>query len=1188
MRKLLSYLMFFCLLLTPLSGLAVPPEKCEHPLAFECFEFTDEDQVTYTPIDIHDHLKEGKGITYMYCPDCGTRFDESKEKNLKERFSHSFDSKTDGKCIYCGYVNTCKHENSDEYAAFFLDGTTFTSIDNVYHLAEGQANVHVFCEDCGVELEPERSEYRSEQQRHSYDSDNKCSLCGHVNDCKHVNLNSWYSFSEEATYTSVDNRNHTVKGPAFFITYCQDCEQTISREKVDEYSDVRNHDYDENQKCRDCGHVNDCKHENTSSWMSFGEDVTYTSVDNRTHTVKGKAEQITYCDDCGQTLSMESLGEATEEQGHNYDENQKCRDCGHVNDCKHETTSSGRSFDWDKSTYTSVDNRSHIAKGSGYIDYWCDDCGQKVRSEPFKDYSEKQDHWYDSNGKCGACGHVNTCTHEHKLTDSWFSNDERTYTQLNARFHLAAGKGQVREYCADCGQELSWKDVASRTERQSHSFSKDGVCTQCGFSNVCQHDGQKYTSFSWDGTPVCKDDGNGQTHTYTGSGKARVVCSKCGSVLSEKAVASHTSRESHWYNDQGVCYECGAARGEECQHENVSVSTYIETNEGATFAAKDAKYHTVTGRVYQYTICDDCGRWISGGLTGETATEDVQHSFLNGVCMDCGYTSACAHEHSHTYRWMSFTESISDINEHGHTLHGDLSVYTWCDDCGDTISGQIREKQALQEPHNLQNGICTICGYQATCTHANKVTKTGIANSARAVYTPVDEKTHSATGEIYYYDECADCGQTFYIDRAHETGTVVEEHTFVGGKCIDCGYGTDTFSVEPFVARCYKIILGRDADEGGLAGWATALANGASAASNIIDGFVRSDEFTNKNLSNEQIVDVLYQAMMGREADAAGKAAWAEVLNQGNSLGAVINGFCGSAEFTALCNQYGIQAGSVDVAPPATGARAKIEAFVKRCYQLILNREADQGGLQGWSDALETGAGQACQIIDGFVRSPEYVNRNLGNAESVDILYQTMLNRAADEGGKAGWVDALEKGYTLQHIINGFCGSAEFTSICNEYGITAGNLLVQGVLVKREAIAPEGEEEAPVVYVNYSSEYTNEEKIRAFVEHCYEAVFGREGDAEGIEAYTKLILEGKKTPKRVAYEIIFSAEFQNNLPGNEAFIRILYRLYFNRDADPEGLAGWIAMLENGASLEEIVNGFATSEEFKAIVNEMKS
>ena len=227
-------------------------------------------------------------------------------------------------------------------------------------------------------------------------------------------------------------------------------------------------------------------------------------------------------------------------------------------------------------------------------------------------------------------------------------------------------------------------------------------------------------------------------------------------------------------------------------------------------------------------------------------------------------------------------------------------------------------------------------------------------------------------------------------------------------------------------------------------------------------------------------------------------------------------------------------------------------------------------------------------MIDGFVRSPEFMGRNPGNDATVDILYRVMLNREPDPEGKAGWTDALSKGFTLQHIINGFCGSDEFANLCNLYGIVPGNVAVSGAVVKREGVAPEGvEEAAPAVIRDYTPEFTDEEKIRAFVEHCYVSVFGREGDAEGIANYTALILEGKKTPKSVAYEFIFSPEFREKLPGNEEFIRILYRLYFHREADAEGLAGWVQMLEGGATQDEIVNGFANSAEFKTIVNEMK-
>ena len=440
-----------------------------------------------------------------------------------------------------------------------------------------------------------------------------------------------------------------------------------------------------------------------------------------------------------------------------------------------------------------------------------------------------------------------------------------------------------------------------------------------------------------------------------------------------------------------------------------------------------------------------------------------------------------------------------------------------------------------------------------------------------------------AAGTYYYYctvtSAVKNTGMTASADSRVATVTVLEADP-----------RTPDEKISAFVSRCYRLILNREPDAGGLQGWCATLKNKTAAAANIIDNFVRSAEYINRNLGNAESVDILYQTMLNRNADIAGKAGWVDALNKGYSLQNIIDGFCGSDEFTALCAQYGIEPGKIGAAEPASPdtPRGKIEAFVRRCYELILSRKADQDGLKGWSDALESRTATAAQIIDGFVRSPEYVYRNLGSAESVEILYRTMLDRQADAGGKAGWVAALGQGYTLQHIINGFCGSAEFTGICNRFGIVPGTVGVGGEMVVREGITPEGDEEAaPVVYVNYTSEYTNEEKVRAFVEHCYESVFGREGDAEGIEGYVKLILDGKKTPKRVAYEFIFSDEFQSKLPGNEAFIRILYRLYLNREPGAEEAAGWTAMLENGASLEDIVNGFAGGDEFRAIVNGMK-
>ncbi len=400
-------------------------------------------------------------------------------------------------------------------------------------------------------------------------------------------------------------------------------------------------------------------------------------------------------------------------------------------------------------------------------------------------------------------------------------------------------------------------------------------------------------------------------------------------------------------------------------------------------------------------------------------------------------------------------------------------------------------------------------------------------------------------------------------------------------------------NIADFVKRCYNIILGRGVDETGLQGWGIALATGQSTAAQIINSLTESDEFKQKGLSKGEIVDRMYLAMLGREADPAGKQAWVDVLNQGYPVASIVNGFSGSVEFRGICKSYGIRPGTVDGGQPSqpvqpAGDMNKIKAFVSRCYSVILGRGADPDGLNGWANALASGQAQASQIIDGFVNSQEFLNKGLSREEQVDTLYQAMLGRAADPTGKAAWVQVLNEGHPFAAVINGFCGSTEFINLCAEYGIQPGSVQVKAAIMKRVSITPEGSDpSAPVVRVGYESEYTNQEKVRAFVEHCYLSVLGREGDEDGILNYTALILGGKKTPKQVAYEFVFSPEFQGKLPGNEAFIRILYKLYLNREPNAEELGGWVAMLEGGTSLEEIVKGFADGAEFRAIVREMK-
>lgn len=234
----------------------------------------------------------------------------------------------------------------------------------------------------------------------------------------------------------------------------------------------------------------------------------------------------------------------------------------------------------------------------------------------------------------------------------------------------------------------------------------------------------------------------------------------------------------------------------------------------------------------------------------------------------------------------------------------------------------------------------------------------------------------------------------------------------------------------------------------------------------------------------------------------------------------------------------------------------QIKGFVSRCYRLILNREADEGGLNNWTALLASGNANASEIISCFLYSEEYQNLNNTDDATVEILYNTMLDRGSDPAGKDNWMSYLSAGCSDLSIINGFCGSQEFGNICTDYGITPGS------------VAPEQRD--------------RNRSVTAFVSRCYWQALNRSGDAGGLNYWCQMLLDKVQTPKEVASGFVFSQEMTNQNLSNEALVDRMYQLYLGREADPEGREYWVRQLENGMTLEELNNGFADSVEFQDI------
>ena len=88
---------------------------------------------------------------------------------------------------------------------------------------------------------------------------------------------------------------------------------------------------------------------------------------------------------------------------------------------------------------------------------------------------------------------------------------------------------------------------------------------------------------------------------------------------------------------------------------------------------------------------------------------------------------------------------------------------------------------------------------------------------------------------------------------------------------IDCSQITVNQGISDFVTRLYDICLGRNPDPTGFKTWTEQLSNGENTGVGCAYGFIFSNEFQNKNVSNDQYIELMYNCFFGRASDPEGR-----------------------------------------------------------------------------------------------------------------------------------------------------------------------------------------------------------------------------------------------------------------------------------------------------------------------------
>ena len=330
----------------------------------------------------------------------------------------------------------------------------------------------------------------------------------------------------------------------------------------------------------------------------------------------------------------------------------------------------------------------------------------------------------------------------------------------------------------------------------------------------------------------------------------------------------------------------------------------------------------------------------------------------------------------------------------------------------------------------IQGVNITATETSAYCDIAN--TKAGVViNNTKQTVTTNDSGSFSVTypstdaSKVGVFAE-DHAGNTLYLGMNSLEG--------LNGSSNNGSSNGDEKQIRAFVSRLYTVALGRDAEQAGLDDWTNRLMTGQESGAQVAQGFFFSDEFKNKNLSEDAYVNVLYRTMFDRDADEGGKSNWMKSLRNGMSREFVYHGFAESDEFQNLCNRFGIIRGSVELSQ-ARDQNENVSAFVARIYYKALNRSyLDDEGMNNWTGQILNGKDPA-EVVWGFIFSDEFKNRNLNNDQFIKVMYETYFDREADTDGYNDWMNRMNSGATREDVVNGFSGSQEFYNLVKSFGL---------------------------------------------------------------------------------------------------------------------------------------------------------
>lgn len=387
-------------------------------------------------------------------------------------------------------------------------------------------------------------------------------------------------------------------------------------------------------------------------------------------------------------------------------------------------------------------------------------------------------HEYEGN-ICTVCGYVDECAHVRFIYRVEY--DCATYETYDQEYHLVTGYRCEYRNCEFCGRYFEDAcDTELSSELERHSF-EDGECYKCGCINTCAHEITSiYSTYSeLEFTPI--NAYNHRARGYLTTGTKCEICGQALTIITQDAL--YHEMEHHCFTN-GLCEYCGCVNT--CIHANVDRWVGIHD---PIYEEIDARMHLETGHPYEETICCECGESFFSIDMDVTESRKSTHSFMNGVCQDCGYRNLCSHPEVIQSSFL-MDSTYTDLSETQHEATGNRALMKYCVVFRETLEETISEQLVTEiEAHFYSgNGSC-LCGRKNTCKHDCDVIYDQNFYMKYSIFTTIYEATHFVEGLKEWYTECKNCGQILKTGEICYTEEQLPHEYMPNGRhCKYCGY----------------------------------------------------------------------------------------------------------------------------------------------------------------------------------------------------------------------------------------------------------------------------------------------------------------------------------------------------------------------------------------------------------------